>query len=195
MQDDAMGGHLAARLRAEREVRRWSIDELAARSRVSRAMISKLERGESSPTAALLGRLSGAFNMTMSQLLRQVEQDAGTDGGRVMRAADQRRWRDPATGFVRRSLTPPGNEPLLELVWGELPGRAEVGDPAEAYRFLDDQQIVVLDGTLEFVQGDARYELHEGDCLRLGRPDDCCFRNPGPGICRYIVAVLRARPS
>jgi hypothetical protein len=52
---------------------------------------------------------------------------------------------------------------------------------------------VLLDGVLEFFQGENRHELQEGDCLRLGPPEDCRFRNPGPHACRYIVAVLRAR--
>src|SRR5215471_13195255 len=49
---------LAGRLKLEREARHWSIGELAKRSGVSKAMISKMERGEVSPTAALLGRIS-----------------------------------------------------------------------------------------------------------------------------------------
>ena len=52
---------LARRLRLEREARGWSLAELAARSGVSKAMISKIERDEVSPTAALLGRTSGAI--------------------------------------------------------------------------------------------------------------------------------------
>ena len=103
---------LGERIRAEREARNWSLEELAARSAVSRAMISRVERGESSPTAALLGRLSGAFGLSLSRLLARAE---AAEGGRVAHAGDQALWRDPATGFVRRALTPPGSAaaPLL----------------------------------------------------------------------------------
>jgi len=45
----------------EREARGWTPAELAERSGVSRAMISNVETGKSSPTAMLLGKLSGAF--------------------------------------------------------------------------------------------------------------------------------------
>jgi transcriptional regulator with XRE-family HTH domain len=191
MQEGEIAASLAGRLRKERELRRWSIEELAGRSGVSRAMISKLERGESSPTAALLGRLSGAFSLTMSQLLHQVERDAGVANGQVSRVSEQRMWQDPATGLVRRLLTPSGGEGPLELVWVELPGHAEVAYPAEAYRFLEDQQIIVLEGDLEFVQGEQYHELGPGDCMRLGPPEDCSFRNRRSEPCRYIVAVLR----
>ena len=57
MIDDAEK-RLAQRLRDEREQRGWSLGDLAERSGVSKAMLSKIERSEASPTAALLGRLS-----------------------------------------------------------------------------------------------------------------------------------------
>ncbi|HEY8015460.1 MAG TPA: helix-turn-helix transcriptional regulator, partial [Dongiaceae bacterium] len=125
---------LALRIRAERESRGWSLEELAGRSAVSRAMISRVERGESSPTAALLGRLSGAFGLSLSRLLARAE---SVEGGRLARAADQSLWRDPATGFLRRALTPTGESgiPPLELVESALPPGAEIAYPAAAYAF------------------------------------------------------------
>src|SRR6516165_4923763 len=159
---------LAERLRAEREARGWSLEELATRSSVSRAMISKVERGESSPTAALLGRLSGAFGLSLSRLLARAE---AVEGGRLWRAGEQVVWRDPGTGFLRRALTPPG---------------AEIAYPAAAYAFIQDQQMVVLGGVLRFRQGGEVHDLAAGDCLRLGPPADCLFSNPGRIACRYL---------
>ena len=65
---------LAARIALERQARDWSLGDLAERSGVSKAMISKIERGEASPTATILGRLSGAFGLTLSALLARAEQ-------------------------------------------------------------------------------------------------------------------------
>jgi len=185
---DEFDTRLAARLKAEREGRGWSLAELAERAQVSKAMISKLERGESSPTAALLGRLSGALGLTLSQLMARCEASAGP----LQRRAEQASWRDPATGFTRRNLTPSGGEATpLELVLGELPPAAAIAYPASAFAFIDDQQIVVLQGRLRFTQGGTAYELAADDCLRLGPPAPCEFRNPGRALCRYVVAVLR----
>jgi len=188
MIQDEFDRRLAARLKAERAERGWSLAELALRAHVSKAMISKLERGESSPTAALLGRLSGAFGLTLSQLMARAEASEGP----LARRTEQASWRDPATGFTRRTLTPAsGAATPLELVAGELPPGAAIAYPASAYAFIQDQQIVVIQGTLRFTQGAAVYELATGDCLRLGPPAAVEFRNPGRSACRYIVAVLR----
>src|SRR3984957_14658723 len=89
---------LSARVRLEREARNWTLADLAARSGISRAMLSKIERGEASPTAALLGRLSAAYGLTMSQLFARME---ASPGGQIARAAEQPAWQDPETGFRR----------------------------------------------------------------------------------------------
>ena len=188
MSDD-IDRRLAERIAAERRARGWSLNDLAERSGVSRAMISRIERAESSPTAALLGRLSGAFGLGLSQLLARAE---AAPGGRLARAGDQPLWRDPATGFQRRSLTPAlEGAPPLDLIEAELPPGAEIAYPASAYAFIEDQQILVLSGRLRFRQGEELHDLGKGDCLRLGPPADCSFANPGRLPCRYIVAVLR----
>jgi transcriptional regulator with XRE-family HTH domain len=183
---------IARRIRSERESRGWPLEELARRSGVSRAMISKVERAESSPTAMLLGRLSGAFGLGLSQLLARAE---AAGRGRVRRAAEQETWRDPATGFQRRALSPAAGAQSapLELIEGELPAGAEIAYPASAYAFIEDQQILVTAGLLRFRQGEESHDLGVGDCLRLGPPADCRFSNPGDGPCRYLVVVLRRR--
>lgn len=182
---------LAARLRTERETRGWSLADLAQRSGVSRAMVSKIERGEASPTASLLGRLSAAFGLTLSQLFARIE---APRQGQVARADQQPVWRDPETGFIRRSLSPPGPEPM-ELVWGELPPGAEIAYPAPAWLFIADQQLVVISGVLTLLRRDGpRREVHElnpGDCFRFGPPRETLFRNAGVARCVYVIAVLR----
>src|ERR1700747_3409460 len=82
---------LAHPIRQERERRGWSLADLAERSGVSRASISKIERGEASPTAVILVRLSGAFDLTPAGLLLRAE----GAGKRLSRAAEQPVWRDP----------------------------------------------------------------------------------------------------
>jgi transcriptional regulator with XRE-family HTH domain len=176
---------LAVRIRAEREARAWSLADLADRSGVSKAMISKIERGEASPTASLLGRLSGAFGLTLSTLLVRAERG----GGRLARAADQSTWRDPDTGYLRRQVFGDPELPL-ELTEVELPAGAEVSFPAASYASIR-QVIWMLEGRLVFQEGDQRHELRPGDCVYLGPPRDCAFRNEDCKPCRYLVAVLR----
>lgn len=182
---DDIDQRIGARIRAERESRDWSLTDLAEKSGVSRAMIHKVERGESSPTATLLAKLSGAFGLSMSALLARAE----LREGRLLRAADQPVWVDPQTGYVRRHASPQSDLPL-DLVRIELPPGAEIPMPASAYAFQR-QLIWMLEGELVFVEGGVRWEMRAGDCLELGPPSDCVFKNESSTVCVYAVIVMR----
>jgi quercetin dioxygenase-like cupin family protein len=142
-------------------------------------------RGEASPTAALLGRISGALGMRLSTLLAAGQEP----GARLVRRADQPVWRDPATGYLRRQVSPLSDLPV-HLIEVEFPPGAEVAYPAAAFAFIR-QAIWVLSGKLEFVEGAQLHRVHPGDCLELGPATDCAFRNAGRAPCRYLVAVVK----
>jgi len=178
---------IGARIRLERESRGWSLTDLAAKAAVSRAMIHKVERGDSSPTANLLAKLSGAFGLSMSTLMARAE----IAQGRLLRFADQPTWTDPDTGYLRRHVSPRSDMPL-DLVQVILPAKKQVPMPASAYAFLR-QLIWVLDGELVFVEGQVRHTMHKGDCLELGPPTDCAFVNNTSKPCTYVVAALTIR--
>lgn len=183
-----LDGRLGARIRAEREARDWSLTDLAQRSGVSRAMISRVERGEASPTASLLGRLSGAFGLTLSALLVRTE---SSRSGRLLKAGDQLLWTDPATGYVRRQIAPaPGSDLPLDVVKVDLPPGASVTFPAAAFAFIR-QLVWILEGCLIFVEDEVVHSLKPGDCLEVARAADCTFRNDHSAPCAYLVIVLR----
>lgn len=176
---------LGDRIRIERAARGWSLTDLSERAGVSRAMINKIERGESSPTAALLGRLCAAFSISLSTLMARAE----GGGGRVSRAAERPVWVDPETGYRRSDVSPATDIPL-DIVSVELPARARVAYGAENFTFIR-QMIWVLDGELTFHEGATVHRLAAGDCLALGAPADCVFENRGGAACRYAVLVVR----
>src|SRR5512141_1427565 len=97
---DEQSSRLAQRIRLEREGRGWSLADLAERSGVSKATISKIERAEVSPTAVVLVKLASAFELTLAGLMLRAE----AQPERVSRAGEQPVWRDPDTGYLRRQV-------------------------------------------------------------------------------------------
>ncbi|MGH8081787.1 MAG: helix-turn-helix domain-containing protein [Lysobacter sp.] len=182
---DDSGAQLARRIRHERESRGWSLADLAQRSQVSKAAISKIERGETSPTAALLVRLASAFELTLAGLLLRAESGAG----RLSRAAQQPLWRDPATGYLRRQVFVQADHPL-EIVEIELPPGQRVELPASSYARIR-QAIRVIDGELSVHEGGEPHRLHAGDCLGFGLPSDVVLANEGERSCTYLVVLTR----
>ncbi|MES0050243.1 MULTISPECIES: XRE family transcriptional regulator [unclassified Mesorhizobium] len=180
-----MSATIGRRIHAERALRDWSLADLANRSGVSKAMLSTIERGMTSPTAALLVRIAAAFGMTLSTLIARAEQQ----GGGLLRESEQPVWRDPGTGYVRRHLSPVSDTPL-ELIRVQLPAGASVSFPAASYAFIK-QQMWLISGRLEFTEGDVVHRLEPGDCLALGAPSDCTFHAVGQLPADYLVALVR----
>ena len=182
---DELSGFLADRLRTAREQRAWSLADLAERSGVSKAMLSKIEREEVSPTASILSRIATAFGITLAELLREEQ----TASERLLKVEDQHFWQDPETHYTRRQVFLDSRSPL-ELVDVHLPAGASASFPKSAYE-LTRHVIWVLKGQLTIVEGEEEHHLKAGDRLEFGRPSDVTYRNASSAPCRYLVALLR----
>ena len=176
---------LAERLRALRRARSWSLDELSALSGVSRASLSRIENGEVSPTASVLGRLAAAHRTTVSRLLADIEGDAPALVGR----SEQREWVDPATGFRRRLVSPPAVGFDCEVLACELPVGARIDYPIPPRLGLE-HHLYLMDGALELTVEGTVHRLHAGDCLRFKLMGPSRFVATGPRAAHYIL-VLR----
>jgi transcriptional regulator with XRE-family HTH domain len=183
---DSAEAQLARQIRLERDARNWSLAELAETSGVAKASISKIERGEMSPSAVILLRLATAFDLTLAGLLLRAEGEKP----RLSRAADQPVWCDPATGYLRKQIFSRSDHPM-ELVQVEMPPGQAVTMPVSSYSRI--RQIVwVQSGTLTLIEGGEKHLLGVGDCLGFGPPSEVTFANDGKKPCHYVVSLARS---
>ncbi|GAA3141694.1 XRE family transcriptional regulator [Planomonospora alba] len=182
---DPLETRLAARLARLRVEHGWSLDDLAHRTGISRSTLSRLERAQISPTAALLGRLCAAYGRTMSRLLAEVE----TTPSHLVRADRQPVWHDETSGFTRRSVSPPHTGLRGEIIEGILRPGADISYDAPPVPGLE-QHIWVLDGTLHVTADDHTHDLRAGDCLRFRLWGRSRFHCPGPQPVRYAVMII-----
>lgn len=115
---------IGIRVRKLRLEKGLTLDDLAAASGVSRAMISRIERAEASPTASLLARICAALGLSLSAFFADEGQASP-----LARRQDQQVWRDPETGYLRRSVSPPGTASDIDIVEVEFPSGARVSFP------------------------------------------------------------------
>src|SRR4051812_21714336 len=96
------GERLGVRMKDLRRERGLTLEELAEYSGVSRAMISKVERGEKNPTLVVAAKVAEGLGVTLSELLGVEERRE------VVVVPRERRMimRDPETGFERQLLSP-----------------------------------------------------------------------------------------
>ena len=106
MADGELNERIAERVRDLRVAQGLSLEALATKSGVSRSMISLVERGESSPTAVVLDKLATGLGVVLASLF-DAPAAAEAPTGPIARRDEQPEWRDPASGYVRRSVSPP----------------------------------------------------------------------------------------
>jgi transcriptional regulator with XRE-family HTH domain len=177
---------IAERARDLRAACGLTLEALAERSAVSRSMISLIERGESSPTAVLLERLATGLGVSLAALFEAP----GAEPEPVARRADQTQWRDPASGYVRRNVSPSGFASPIQIVEVAFPPGAHVAFDSGARDRRVHQQVWVLEGTIDVRVGDDCHALDKGDCLAFVLDRPSAFHNRSGKIARYAVVIV-----
>jgi transcriptional regulator with XRE-family HTH domain len=195
----SLNRRIAARVRELRAARGLSLDALAGKSGVSRSMISLIERGESSPTAVVLEKLSAALGVTLASLFdtpatapptspsRQSAKNAKADA--VARRRNQLQWQDPASGYRRRNVSPPDIPQPMQIVEVEFPAGGRVAFETGARDVRVHQQVWVLEGAIDITVGRERHRLRQGDCLAMELDRPTMFHNPTRKPARYAVVM------
>ena len=132
-----------------------TIEELALASKVSRAMLSSVERGEKSPTLFVLTGIASGLNVPISRLMAEATPSSVAS---VVRRPERMIFRDQETGIERHLLSPSHLDTGIELVEHVLPrGQRFAGNPRIGMRM--DKYVVVIEGALTVEMQDASYNL------------------------------------
>lgn len=178
---------IATRLRELRDMRGYSLDALAERSGVSRSNISLIERGQSSPTAVVLDKLAIGLGVALASFFDDARADAQAPSP-LIRVADQPVWQDPASGYVRRQLSPPARS-ALQLVDVVFPPGQRVALDSAVHDANIQQQVWMIEGAMEITVGETHWRLEMGDCLAMQLDQPIVFHNPTRAQARYLVAL------
>jgi transcriptional regulator with XRE-family HTH domain len=177
---------IAARVRELRASRGVSLEMLAEKCGVSRSMLSLIERGESSPTAVVLEKIAAGLGVVLAALF-ELPADDQAPAGPLVTYKHQPVWQDPASGYLRRSVSPPGMLLPLRIVEVQFPPRKRVVFETSLREQRVHQQIWVLEGTMEITVDEERYRLHTGDCLAMQVGNNMMYYNPTRKTARYVV--------
>lgn len=172
MQD--LKDHLCATLKKLRKERGWSLDATAAATGVSKAMLGQIERGESSPTTAVLWKLATGFQVSVSSLMEPLPEIAADT---VIRDANEIRYVPGDKGMAVAPLFP--FEPrfgfdLMELTF--LPGYERLSEPHEPGVI---EHITLISGDMEILTDDIWHSLEKGQTIRFRGDRPHGYRNQG----------------
>jgi transcriptional regulator with XRE-family HTH domain len=179
---------IGQRVKALREEQGLSLDALAQRCGVSRSNISLIERGQSSPTATMLDKLSAGLGVSVASLFA-LDRAPPTAPQPLARVHEQALWTDPASGYVRRNVSPAGWPAPLHLVDVVFPAGQHVAFETGARDAEIHQQIWMIEGTMQISVGPDTWRLLAGDCLAMRLNQPLRFHNPSRQRARYLVAI------
>ncbi|WP_275787302.1 helix-turn-helix domain-containing protein [Pararhizobium gei] len=180
---------IALKVKAMRQAQAMTLEDLSVRSGVSRAMISRIERGEASPTAQLLARLCDALGTTLSGFFADEKKPPEP----LLRRKDQHVWRDPETGYLRRSVSPDGMGSPVDIVEVEFPPGARVVFDRQQFEPGLTQHLWLFEGRLTMTTGDETHVLEAGDCLFMRLAEAHIFHNPHDRVARYAIILARSK--
>lgn len=160
-------------LRRLRVRRGLSLERLAVASGVSRAMLSQIELGQSTPTINVLWKVASALELPFSALLGNR---GSTNGPRVLRADAAKLLSSRDGRFTSRALFPFDEPRRVEFY--ELRLAARGVEQAEAHAPGTVENLVVSAGALEVELNGEAHALGTGDAMTFPADVPHTYRNP-----------------
>ena len=167
------------RLRAKRGL---SLEKLAQKSGVSRAMLGQIELGQSAPTINVLWKIARALDVTFSALI-QTQTDASCT---VLRVKDAKTLASGDGAFKSRALFPFDGPRKAEFY--ELKLTPQGREEADAHAPGTVENLVVTEGTVMIRVGAEVHELSVGDAIIFEADVAHAYENPhdAPAV-MYLV--------
>ena len=176
-------------LRQLRSERGLSLDKLAYESRVSRAMLSQIELGRSTPTITVLWRIARALGVPFSALLG----GPAPEDPLVFRSSRAKLLKSADGSFSTRALFPLDRPHTAEFYELRLAPRGV--ELADSHAPGTTENIVVTAGTLEIRLGGMTIDLKVGDATYFQADVPHEYRNPtGHDTVAYLVMTYAHRP-
>lgn len=180
----AVTAAVAEHVRGLRLTRGWSLDELAARSRVSKGMLVQIEGARTNPSVGTLCRLAEAFGVTVTRLLEPAAE-------RTVHITDAEAapslWRGGYGGFSR--LLGGVNEPAFVELW-EWQLAPRDAHPSAEHAPGTRELLHVLDGAVTLSIDGTDYTAEAGQTLQFRADRAHTYRNDGPVATRLVMVVV-----
>lgn len=179
---------LGRNLRRLRTRRGLSLERLAKESTVSRAMLSQIELGRSTPTISVLWKISTALGVQFATLISS----RGRSGVAVQRAEQSKLLVNRDGRFSSRSLFPydaPRRMEFYEVKLAE--GAVEEAEPHAPGTM---EYLVVSHGAVEIRVEANRLALGQGDSIVFQADVTHVYRNPGSIEAVTYLVMTYAEP-
>ncbi len=175
--------NVGIRLRMLRERHGLSLRALAQVCGLSINAISRIERGDHSPTVSSLHQLAKALNVPITAFFEDSREQT------IVFVRRDKRLQSEAGGIIMESLGVGLRRQQLEPFLVRVnPG---VGTTMEPVTHAGEEFVYCLEGTIEYRVNDEVYPLEAGDSLLFEATQPHCFHN-GAGSPATLLMMFQA---
>lgn len=159
-----LGGVIAERVREFRLRHGWTVGYLAARSGLSKGMLSKIENAQASPSLATLARLSEALAVPVTAFFRGLSEEEDVLYVKAGTGLDiQHKGAGPGHRYQLLGSMPAPHDSLEPM----LVTLTERSEAFPLYQHAGTELIFMISGKMEYCYGSSRYLLEPGDALQF----------------------------
>lgn len=182
--DLALVSVIGERVRARRNARGWTLDELAEHSGVSRRMLVKVEQGVTNASIATLLRLSKALAIGLPALVAPSDDDAPVEVNRAGTRSPLWAGAHGGHAFLAVAATTPDVVELWD--WSLGVGDAHASEPHVAGTR---ELLTVIEGEVVLSFSGEEIVLHPGDAASFHGDVPHGYRNEGATAARFALTV------
>ncbi len=180
---------VGANLRRLRQQNGLSLEKLAAKSGVSRAMLGQVELGQSAPTINVLWKIARALDVPFSRLLEASDASKTI----VLRRRDGRLLTNQTSTFSTRALFP--NDSQLRAEFYELTIKPGATENAEPHAPGTIENLVLTKGVAEIEVAGERHLLAPGDSILFAADTPHAYSNPAETDAVLYLVMTYASPG
>ena len=182
--DFALVTLIGERVRARRNARSWTLDELAERSGVSRRMLVNVEQGVTNASIATLLRLSEALGIGLPSLVAPGDGDAPVEVNRAETRSPLWAGEHGGEAFLTASVTAPEVVELWD--WSLAPSDAHASEPHVAGTR---ELLTVIEGEVVLSVAGEEVTLRPDDAASFRGDVVHGYRNDGGAAARFALTV------
>lgn len=177
---------LAQRIKARRLERRMTLDQLAAKSRLTRSMLSKVENFRVTPSLQALSRIAQCLRIPLSELLEGLD-EKGPQLAIIRKNERRAVERDrPNSRIVYHDLAYKRSDKVMAPFILNVPP----GEPRkECLAHEGEEFLMVLNGQVTFQYGEQMIAMKAGDCAYFDASVDHRLLNPNDRAAEVLCVL------
>ena len=191
MNGDGGDNELGARLRRTRQAARFTLDQTAELAGVTKGYLSKVERGQSTPSIAVISRLAEIYGVGLSEFFMPEGERKAIS---VLRSRELRAVNRSGSelGYRYEIGDLSKANPQSDVFFLTLPC-LEPGQRPPKFRHSGEEVLLVLEGQINFHYAGVELVLNEGDCIQFDAQNEHCGYAGGGREARAFVVTIRGR--